>query len=487
MVVRTLTLGLCSARDDLPMTIPPPQTDEEVLVSADPLSALPSDSPEVPRASDDPAPASKQRRGLDLWQAAVSPLEVLLLVLVVFGVYLRLQNFGFPGNFQFDEHHFVETARGYLKHLPDGNDHPPLGKLLIAAGVTYFGDTPVGFRLPSLISGFLTILLGAFAARRLFPQRSAILLAAAFLSADGFLIAYSRAGLLDGFLALASVAGVLLITFDISLFWGCLAGLVLGFAASVKFSGIGVLLPLLFCLGTAKQGWRTKLLALLAAGVVASTVYLATYAFGLSMANKAHAPLDVIADTLRLLRHHAELTDMKNPATSGWITWFLPTRPLMLGFVEKHAGVRALTSLGNLAIWWGATVLAAGSVGVILRLGWSNVLAKQGNKEESSPITLFVVEQGQAVVGLLLAALGFLLPWMLSHRDSYAYHYLPAYAPLVLLLCGFLAWYEARRPARVLGYVVAVLLVAAFYGPIWAYIPVSHEAMNLRLFMGSWR
>lgn len=423
----------------------------------------------------------------------VTPLGLLCGSLILFGLYLRLHDFGYPSSLQFDEHHFVETARGYLKGQSDWNDHPPLGKLLILIGMSAFGDNSTGFRIPALIAGLLTIAVGATAAQRLFRSRWSAPIAVALLSADGFLIAYSRAALLDGFLTLASVSTLLLLSMDVGLGWGVAVGAILGFATSIKFSGVTVLLPILFGVWVSKQDSKTKRSALLGMGLAAAFVYFATYSTGLGMTGKPHGITDVIADTERLLKHHSDLTDMKNPATSGWSTWFLPVRPLLLGVQEKQGALRALTSLGNLATWWSAVILSVACIAVVLQLGWARVLRaeREASPSEGSEfiqsVTEFVLDHGRAAMVTLLTAIGFVAPWILTHRDSYIYHFLPAYAALVVLLSGATGWYEQRRPLRVLWFLVIVLLVAAFYAPLWSYVPVSREAFNLRLFLGSWR
>lgn len=418
-----------------------------------------------------------------------SPLGLLLAGLVVLGVSLRLYDFGFPATLQFDEHHFVENARGYLVHRPDGNDHPPLGKLIIAAGMWCFGDNSTGFRLPALFAGLLTIILGAVTAQRLFPARWAGPLAAGLLAADGFLIAYSRAALLDGFLAAAAVASLLVVSCELSLLWGCFAGVVLGFAASIKFSGVGVLLPLLFAVAAAKVSPRQKLITLAEMALVSASVYVLAYAIGLGMTGKPTGILDVVADTRRLLKHHSVLTDMKNPATSGWVTWVLPTRPLLLGITERHGALRTLSTLGNLATWWASFAIALATTLIVLRRGWERVLEGEPPVGEAhgSILTGFVAAHGRSVVAALLASIGLVAPWVLTHRDSYIYHFLPAYVPLVLLLCGALAWYAERRPHWVFAFTIVAVLVAAFYAPVWGYLPLTREAFTLRLFLPTWR
>jgi dolichyl-phosphate-mannose--protein O-mannosyl transferase len=415
-----------------------------------------------------------------------TPLGVLLTVLILFGLYLRVHDFGYPTRLQFDEHHFVKTARGYLQQQPDWNDHPPLGKLIIAFGIAFVGDSSVGFRVPALLAGLLTIAAGSLAAKRLFPSRWAPLFAAALLSADGFFIAYSRAALLDGFLVLSSVVAILLTTFELSLLWACLSGLLFGFAVSIKFSGLGVLLPILFWIATAPKPLRAKQQAIGTVLIVASLGYIFLYSIGLSMTHKPSGVLDVLRDTERLLKHHAELTEMKHPVTSGWITWFVPLRPVFIGISEKHGAVRALTTLGNLATWWGSVFLAFSALAVVLREGFRSVLSREV-RHPNDALTAFVFDHGKAVITLWLTTLGFLAPWIMTHRDSYIYHFLPAYAPLVLMLTGYLSWAESRWPSRVLLMVSGVVLIAAFYAPLWAYIPLSREALAVRLFLPSWR
>jgi dolichyl-phosphate-mannose--protein O-mannosyl transferase len=91
------------------------------------------------------------------------------------------------------------------------------------------------------------------------------------------------------------------------------------------------------------------------------------------------------------------------------------------------------------------------------------------------------------VVTLLATTIGFLAPWVLTHRDSYVYHFLPSYASLVVLLGGYVSWVYARRRRIALGYMAAVLMLAGFYAPVWSTMPMTAAAFNLRLFLGSWR
>ncbi|HYO95530.1 MAG TPA: phospholipid carrier-dependent glycosyltransferase [Polyangiaceae bacterium] len=428
------------------------------------------------------------------------PVDVVIGALLLLGAYLRLHAFDFPSSLLFDEHHFVENARKYLQGQPDLNDHPPLGKLFIAAAMKLLGDTPAGFRVPALLFGFSSIAFAGWAAARLFHSTRAGLFAAALLSADGFQIAYSRAALLDGYLNACGLAALLLASYWLersrdSRAWALalLSGAVCGVALGIKFSGVASLVPVLVALSLAKGG-PTVRQALHGAVILSVTgvVYIATYAIGLALSGGPASVARVFHETARLYAHHAALTDMKNPATSGWVTWAVPMRPLLLGHVERLGSVRVLTSLGNLVSWWSCVLLSLSCLGWIGWRGVASTLEAEGPEEKLSSATAFepsafVAERGRAVLVVLSVALGFLAPWVLTHRDSYIYHFLPSYSALLVLLAGFLGWAETRRPAAVLWFFAAALVVAAFYAPVWSFFDLGPRALRARLFLASWR
>lgn len=414
------------------------------------------------------------------------PWALVLLVLLLFGLWLRLHAFGFPPGFLFDEHHFVENARNYLSHRADWNDHPPLGKLLIAASILVLGDHSVAWRLPALLFGLVTLAAGGLATARLFRSRRAGLVALALLSADGFLIAYSRAGLLDGYLAGCLALALLLSTCRWNPGLALGAGALLGLAVNVKFSGVGVAAPLAVSLLFSSSSWGRRLGLGLVIGAAAAVVYVGVYAFGLSMAGQPAGARAVVSDTLRLLHHHAALTDMKNPSVSGWPSWVLPARAIVMSRVDSFGEVRVLTMLGNLVTWWSAVLLAAAAGWTVFALG-ARVVARESVEGEARLVTRFVVGHGKAVLLLGSAALAFLAPWVLTHRDSYLYHFLPSYEALVLLLGAFVAWLRGQAPRLALGFLCAVVLVASVYAPVWSSMPLPSAGVEGRLFLPGWR
>src|SRR4030043_1304776 len=68
----------------------------------------------------------------------------------------------------FDEIHYVKDARVITEnHTTERFEHPPLGKLIITAGMEIFGDNVWGWRVFPILFGTATIVLFYFLCRRL--------------------------------------------------------------------------------------------------------------------------------------------------------------------------------------------------------------------------------------------------------------------------------------------------------------------------------
>ncbi|WP_037973056.1 phospholipid carrier-dependent glycosyltransferase, partial [Streptosporangium amethystogenes] len=140
--------------------------------------------------------------------------------------------------------------------------HPPLGKWMIGLGEQLFGMTPYGWRFAGAVVGVLSILILARVARRM--TRSTLLgcLAGLLLAVDGLHYVLSRTALLDIFLMFWVLAGFACLVADrdwargklVDWYessplsdqgpwlglrpWRIAAGLCLGAACAVKWSGI---------------------------------------------------------------------------------------------------------------------------------------------------------------------------------------------------------------------------------------------------------
>lgn len=427
------------------------------------------------------------------------PLLVFCGVCVVLGVLLRAQELGFPAAFNWDEHHFVINARNYLAGERDWNDHPPLGKLLMAAAMKVLGDKPAAWRLAPLLCGVVNIGLAGLIGARLFRSSVAGLLATFFVAIDGFLIAYSRAALLDGMLVtfiLATFACIVCFRGPLRL---VLAGVLLGCAMAIKTSGVTLLAPLAVAtwLAVWRKSWG-EAAAAVAAWVLAPLVFLAWMRLGLWWTKQPSTWHDAVSWVETTTRNHASATDWTHPLVSRWYTWVVPIKPIVLRSDAVGTGwVRVLTTLGNPLLWWGSVLAVVGSAVWLLRSqtarlfsllrnrvsAWQRRSRQRGteasaNDEEPAPPS--ALASGSA--WLLTIHLAALSPWILTNRDSYIYHYLPSYTVGLILLAGWVAAVYRRPRARlaVLAAVVLVANVSAWYAPLWGQLPISPKALEAR-------
>jgi dolichyl-phosphate-mannose--protein O-mannosyl transferase len=395
---------------------------------------------------------------------------------VVLGVTLRVQHVASPTAFIFDEPHFVENARNYLAGKGDWNDHPPFGKLLIAASIRLGGDTPAAFRGAALASGLCAIALAFVLGRTLFGDLVAGALCAAFVALDGMLIVYSRVALLDGVLATFGLGALYLVAGRVDVGRVLAAATLAGLALSTKLSGVALVLPLALAIAYAHPARRAAWLVL-AGTAVALVVYYLQYAVGLALSGRSTTPAAVVRATVAMVEHHAGLTQWQHPLTSHWYQWPLPTRPIwMLHDRISVDQVRVMVCLANPLVWWAGWVLVPGS---LARLVW---LVSRDHGPVRARAARFRAEW------ILCAGwLGFLLPWVVSARDSYLYHYLPSHALALILLGGVSARGVRRHPAVTSLFLALAAGVALFYAPIWAQLPISDQDLAHRLWLSAWR
>jgi 4-amino-4-deoxy-L-arabinose transferase-like glycosyltransferase len=168
----------------------------------------------------------------------------------------------------FDEAYYVNAARVVLglpatSHYADSpvgldpnTEHPPLGKLAIAASMAVFGDNGLGWRLPSLIAAMVALLVVYQIVRA--TDRSAWLavLVVGVLSLDNLTFVHGRIGTLDMLVLAPMLIGSWL---GIQRRW-LLAGLAMGLALLVKLTALyGIAAVILYFLLTdGAEWWRRR-------------------------------------------------------------------------------------------------------------------------------------------------------------------------------------------------------------------------------------
>ena len=197
-------------------------------------------------SSTDPATAAAPDRAAELRTRLVPPMPGSAfwgwagpLLVTLFGGFLRFDRLSVPHAVVFDETYYAGDAWGILKHgteimhvknanalMLQGSTailrgttseyvaHPPLGKIMIAAGEWLFGLTPFGWRFSVALVGSLAILMTARIARRL--TRSTLLgcIAGLLLALDGLELVLSRTAILDIFVMFWVLAAFGLLVID---------------------------------------------------------------------------------------------------------------------------------------------------------------------------------------------------------------------------------------------------------------------------------
>ncbi|HZP45039.1 MAG TPA: phospholipid carrier-dependent glycosyltransferase [Candidatus Binataceae bacterium] len=452
---------------------------------------------------------------------------VLALLVLVSGV-LRFWHIGHPPEIVFDEVHFVGQARHYLHNEPFLDPHPPIAKLLIAAGILLHGDTSASWRLANATLGTLMVAITYLLGRRLFRSRLAAFFAAALVALDGYFIVDSRIGCIDiVYLTFAAAAYLLLFRFlqtpsllgrrRVLLPLAVALGLCLGsklyvpaitFLLVASFAFYAMLQRPLPEIASRRQSgsadlnrMRPAFGALLMTSAIAAMVYILSftphYLLGWwgGIADLFHYYKDVIW-------YEKSVASATHPYASPWWSWPLMLRPVAYwqNFPPQGAIVATIWGAGNPLTWW--AVVPAMAITAVRAL------------ERPSLTRVFLV----------IGFIAYYVIWIPIGRVLFLYHYMPSVYIGYLALGGLLAdfWQgeaelwemlavlgavmpvpllginhivfqyypDATGPITYLGFAVAAViltacLIAAYYGPRAAgrVVTVVFSATAVALFI----
>lgn len=420
----------------------------------------------------------------------LSPLELVLIAMLAFGVYLRAQGIAASASLKWDEHHYIDTARSYLHHEYAWNDHPPLSKLIIMSFMQVMGDRPMAWRLPSLLFGLANIGLLGWLARIVFGNWRAGCIAGALVAIDGFFIAYSRTALLDGMIVACSVGAMICVLSGRTVKAVVIAGLLAGCAVSFKLNGLVFVAAATAACALSRDLRRYTLLLVVIVGVV----FYAQCAAALVLTGRSGSLASVIAENRAMVKSHLSYT-VVHAFSSKWYTWFLPKKPIYLRRdVDADGSITVLLTLGNPLLWWGSTAAVVASALAVVTAGprrlWE--LLQEGASSlmgppEGAPVPENLSPRAGALFWLVAAWAGPVLFWLPSLRDSYIYHYLPSYTFALVLLAGFAERFHRSRPLLGLAALLIVFEVSIFYAPLWGEMPLSRTAIHARLPFHYWR
>ncbi len=350
-------------------------------------------------------------------------------------------NMDFPNQPAGEEIHYVKAARAWLETGADSNlEHPPLAKMIIAAGIALLGDEALGWRFFSALAG-AGILIGMYYwSLALFEDRKTAWWTVTFSFLSIMLWTEARLATLEVY----QVAFLIGACACCSRIWfgrtgsrqtvpSAGAGIMFGLAIACKWFALVAWIPCaVVTIGLALHKRRAKpifsppLVACACLLILPILVYMLTYAPYL-----AHQGL-----TRWIGLQGAMWTDQTDPLVAAsaqplvWYLWPFQLQPESLAVEREFSAIRVLGLIANPVCVWGGIVAAV----ISLRMG-----------------------RERAWAAALFPALFFFSWAVIPHKHQHYYYFFPCVMALSLPLAN----------ARKVRWIVALLAAAvcAYYLP----------------------
>ncbi len=477
-----------------------------------------------------------------------------LLITVLAGI-LRLWNIAHPHELAFDETYYVKDAwalwtLGYEGVWEEGANelfeqgdtsaltergsfiaHPPLGKWIIALGMGLLGPgSTTGWRLTTALVGTALVLLLYIVALTITRSIVVASLASGLLAIDGLAIVMSRIALLDGSLALFILLGTYFVLLDRQRtipileyrdpdapppLWGRVlwrrpwllaAGIVLGAACAVKWSGIyalaglGIYVVVTDALARRRAGvhfWPTDAavrqgpVTFLLLVPIAAVTYLVSWTGwlvtegGYGRNKTDNALLSLWEYHKAIYGFHVGLTRGHSYQSPTW-EWPLLLRPTAVWVGKDDAScwtpdhcIAVISTIPNPLIWYAGVAASL----FLLYLFIRGLIQRQ-------PISW--------VLTVPLAGLAFTyLPWLMyPERTKYQFYTITMLPFVVLALALVLRRIAGRREdplhrrqsgqRTVWVFLAVVLVLSIFFYPVWTGMSVPYEFWLIHNWMPRW-
>ncbi len=299
---------------------------------------------------------------------------MIISALLIAAAITRFWHLGHPAEIVFDEVHFVAQGRHYLHGESFLDPHPPLAKLVIAAGIWLFGDHPWSWRVGNATLGTALVGITYLLARRMTGSRLTGAIAGGLILLDGLYLVDSRIAVIDiVYLTFAAIAYLVLFRFAQSgdlmerrrlLPWlGLALGLCLAsklYIPAITFLLVtGFLVYILMRRGPGAApvppASQTRTIAAVAVvGAVASIAYLIVFLphYFLGWWGGIY---DLFLYFKDVVWYEDSVASATHPYSSKWWSWPLMLRPVAYWQdFPKTGNVSTVWGGGNPLLWWGA-------------------------------------------------------------------------------------------------------------------------------------
>jgi dolichyl-phosphate-mannose-protein mannosyltransferase len=423
------------------------------------------------------------------------------LIIYLFCQVFFLINIQYPATPNFDEFHYIPSAKQFLELVVNQNyEHPPLGKLIMAAGIGVFGDNPLGWRVMSTLFGALTCVGMYLFAFVLFQSEQAALWTAILTLANQLLFVQARIGMLDTFMFTFIIGGLTAFCASFGHIPGLkgkegsllsLAGAFFGFAMACKWFGI---ITWVSCVGffvvtqvlhqrkirlpiylgeNGFQGsqwknlsWLTFIIALV---ILPLLTYFSTFIPFLFL--DYPNPNDANWFTMQWKMWDGQLRVVSDhPYNSAWWGWPLMIRPIWYAFDRNALNpnlVRGVLLLGNPLLMWGGLVAML----ICFYDGW--------------------IKRVHSAFIISFFYLAFTFCWALIPRKIAFYYYYYPSGMILSFAWAYLFWSNQASTFKLLNglrWWILLLSIAFFvyFYPILAALEVPADSFTLWAWFRSW-
>lgn len=385
----------------------------------------------------------------------------ILIAILIFAALTRLYRLDYPNQYIFDEVYHAFTAKEYLKGNKDAWSpfgksppgvafewlHPPISKEIMTASMFVLQTTDSwAYRLPGALLGILSVFLLYKLAMLLFKNETIALLTAGIFSIDGLVFVQSRTGMNDIYLVVFILTSIIFFVKQRYV----LSAIFMGIACAIKWPGVFLFL-MYFPFLLARHNFRKIIFFLL----IPPTIYLLSY-----------TPYFLIGYSLNdFFALHQQIwwyqTNLKatHDYTSPWWSWPLNLYPVWYFVDYKDKLIANIFASGNPPLFW------FGAAAVILTT-WEAIKKKSLN--------LFLI---------LMGFLVFWLPWAISPRIMFLYHYAPS-VPFMALALGYQMGSRFAGKAKSQVLLLLSITVAGFiiFYPFLTGVPLPHFLVPLFFF-----
>lgn len=274
----------------------------------------------------------KSERGLRAWLAALTFTILILKLLIIRYPWPELppeacitppHDTGCA--FIFDEAHYIPAVRKMLGGEAVNNEHPPLSKFLMMAGVIILGDNPYGWRALISLCGAASIYLLGLLAYRLTNSFKASIAAAALFGLDITSFNLSSIAMLDAPALMFSLMGANLYLRRRLAASGLFFGLALLSKLSASFILLAILLYELARLAYEEPSFRELVRKWVGVLERVGFVAVITLILGLAAYDYAYGAFQTPLEHLDyMLNYHSSLTFSENDAVDMPLSWTNP-------------------------------------------------------------------------------------------------------------------------------------------------------------------